>query len=146
MKAKSLGMPAIALSCGLALTSLLSGAAYAQNAAPGPDELKGLIRPGVPAAGGQAGGTNATMATQASIVSGWNYQHCYAAVYYTPDNVNFYEFAFNLEGTYFYYVVNSPFAALAQIQLKNACDTGHEYAVYVTNTSTGAYSEIQVGF
>jgi hypothetical protein len=144
MKAKSLGMSAVALSCGLAVTSLLSGAAYAQNAAPGPDELKALIHPGVPSGGGAAG-TNGTMSIQASIVSGWNYAHCYAAVYAT-DGTNYYEFAFNVEGTYFYYVINSPFAALAQIQLKNACDTGHQYAVYVTNTSTGAYSEIQVGF
>ena len=138
-------MSAIALSCGLALTSLLSGAAYAQTATPGPDELKAMIHPGAPAGGGRAAGTNGTMSTQASIVSGWNYQHCYASVYYT-DGTNYYEFAFNLEGTYFYYGINSPFAAIAQIQLKNACDTGHEYAVYVTNTSTGAYTQIQVGF
>ena len=77
MKAKSLGLAAIVLTSGLALTPFLSRAAGAQNATPDPDVLKGLIHPGAPVGGGHAGGTNATMATvTAAIVSGWNYQHC----------------------------------------------------------------------
>jgi hypothetical protein len=146
MTMKSFGLAAVALTCAVSLSPILAGSASAQSAPPNPATLNGMIHPGVPAGGGNAAaGTNAAMTTQA-IATGWNYQHCYAAVYYTPDNVNYYEFAFNVEGTYFYYVINSPLAALAQLQLKNACDTGHQYAVYVTSASTGAYSEIQVGF
>ncbi len=142
MKPKSLGLAAIALTCAVGLTPILSGSAFAGSTpAASPAQLHALLKGSGPTGSGTvAGGASPAIAT------GWNYGHCYAAIYYTPDNTNYYEYAFNVEGSYLYFAVNSPLGSLAGQNISAACRMGHEYAWYVVNSSTGAYSEIQVGF
>ncbi|MGH6813789.1 MAG: hypothetical protein ACREDM_16110, partial [Methylocella sp.] len=89
--------------------------------------------------GGKLGaGPSASVA----IVAGWNLQHCYTSVWFTPDNVNFYIYAFDREGTFWFYGINTPLHASAQEELVNVCRTGQLYGVFVTNAGTGAYDEI----
>jgi hypothetical protein len=127
MKFRLLGLAAIALACTTVIAS-------AQTVAPPAPQALGALLKGVVKGGGVA--TPSAGAT-ANLSSGWNLQHCYTSIWYT-DGTNNYLFAFNLEGTYFY-TENDIYTANT---LLHVCDYGYEYGVYVTNTSTGAYSEI----
>ena len=139
---RKLGLAAVILAAsvglGLAQTSV------------SPRELKGLLKstpasPGAPHTGSGKRAQNGK--TPAAIVQGWNYGHCYAGIWWWPGGSTVYIFAFNTEGTYVYYGINSTTtSAAAQNTLLSACQSGHLYAWYVDNTSTGAYEEIQVGF
>jgi hypothetical protein len=127
MTTKFLGLAAIALACTTAIAS-------AQTAGPPtPQALGALLK------GGDKGGgvVNPGAGPTANLSSGWNLQHCYTSVWYF-DGSNNYIFAFNQEGTY-YYAENNTYPGNT---LLHVCDYGWEYGVYVTNTSSGAYSEI----
>jgi hypothetical protein len=74
---------------------------------------------------------------------GWNYiSHCYANQWYY-DGTDWWEYNYDDDGTFWYYVINSPLEASGANQLKNACEHG-SYWIYVTNTSTSAYSHIWI--
>ena len=135
MTIRSLGLAAIALACS-------AGIAPAQEAAATPQALGALLHQGVLQGGGKAPG--ATGNATAALSSGWNLQHCYTSVWYTPGGSTSYIYAFNIEGTYFYAssgLTNG--GGLAANTLLHLCDTGQLYGVYVTDTSTGAYTHIQ---
>jgi hypothetical protein len=76
--------------------------------------------------------------TTPSLVSGWNYFHAYYCQWYY-DGTNNYLFVYSPEGLTFY-TVNNDYAAKTFL---TGCVNGYWEAVYVINTSTGAYSNIQ---
>jgi hypothetical protein len=134
MPMKSLGVAAIALACS-------TNIAAAQQAAPTPQELAALLRPGVSLGGGRV--STGAAGNAPTVSTGWNLQHCWTSVWYSNGNST-YVFAFNLEGSYFY-ASNGPgggYAGAANALL-HVCDTGQLYGVYVTDASTLAFYEIQ---
>ena len=136
MPMKSLGLAAIALACSTSI-------AAAQQAAPTPGELAALLHPGVTLGGGRLSTGAAANGANASVSTGWNYQHCYTNIWYSS-GTSTYLFAFNVEGTYFY-APNGPgggYAGAANTLLQ-VCNTGQLYGVYVTDASSLAFSDIQ---
>ncbi|MBV8357729.1 MAG: hypothetical protein JO189_07300 [Deltaproteobacteria bacterium] len=135
MPTKSLGLAAIALACSTSI-------AAAQQAAPTPGELAALLHPGVTLGGGRLStGAAGNAANAASVSTGWNYQHCYTAVWYSS-GISTYVIAYNVEGTYFYAPWSGGAYAGAANTLLQVCGTGQQYGVYVTETSSLAFSDI----
>lgn len=129
--------------------SVFAGGAFAE---PAPADLAKLLRSPAPTAAGagHAGGGIGSLngkatGTAASFTAGWNRYHCYAALWFKSGSWQ-YVYAYNTEGTYFYYGVNSALASSAQNALRTACQNGHQYSIYITDTTTGAYSTIQIGY
>jgi hypothetical protein len=137
MTMQSLGLAAaIALACS-------TGVAAAQEAAATPQALGALLHQGVLQGGGKAPGGTANANASAALSSGWNLQHCWTSVWYSNGSTS-YIFAFNIEGTSFYASSGiSSGGGLAANTLLHVCNTGQLYGVYVTDTSTGQFTEIQ---
>ena len=134
MPMKALGVAAVALACS-------TNIAAAQQAAATPEEVAALLHQGVAMGGGRL--STGAAANAANLSTGWNFQHCWTAQWYTNGS-SAYVFAYNLEGTYFY-APNGPgggYAGAANTLLQ-VCDTGQLYGVYVTDPSTLAFSWIQ---
>jgi hypothetical protein len=129
----------LALACSM-------GVAAAQDAGPivpvGPDVIKKLIpSPSIvqgPAANAAAAsGAGATLNAPGNVPTGWNYFHAtYCEWYY--DGSNNYLFVFPSEGGY-WYIVNNDYATKTFL---TGCVNGYYEAVYVYNSSTGAFNYI----
>ncbi|MDQ6702097.1 MAG: hypothetical protein M3Z96_02800 [Pseudomonadota bacterium] len=132
---------------GLAALLLGCSAGLAQaGPAPTPDELRAMINSGTKSTVGIDGKTITTggnaRAGSTAIVSGFNLEHCATSVWFTPDNVSFFIFAFNNDGSVFFAGINTPLITSVQEELIDVCRAGQLYGVFVTNTSTGAFDEI----
>ena len=135
---KHAGLAALLLGCSVGLAQ---GAG--QTTPPDPALLSPAPKPPTGAQTGVTGGGKVGNTPGAPIVAGWNYiSHCNANQWYY-DGTNWWEYNYNDDGTFWYYVINSPLEASGANQLKNACEHG-SYWIYVTNTSTGAYSHIWI--
>lgn len=130
--------------------SVFAGGAFAQEAPADPSKLLRSAAPtaaGAAHVGGGIGSLNGkATGTAASFTAGWNRYHCYAAQWWRSSTGWQYVYAYNTEGTYFYYGVNSAAASSAQNALLMACQNGHQYSIYITSTTTGAYNTIQIGY
>jgi hypothetical protein len=141
MSLKSVAFAALGMLC-------LTDVALAQDASAPPTEpidaaqlLKS--RSAVSQAAGVIGGSGilpsgSTNGATPSLVSGWNYFHAYNCQWYY-DGTNNWLYVFSPEGLYFY-VPNNDYAAKTFL---TGCVNGYWEAVYVTNTSTGAFNRIQ---
>jgi len=134
MNIKTLGMTAIALVCSVEIC--------AAQTSPDPDQQRAIAQAvakqlNLPkAAPGTApvvasGGVAAT----GSVSAGWNYFHAYNCEWYVDSSGNQYFFVYPSEGGY-WYSVNNLYAIPG---LQTSCVNGNWEAVYVTNTSTGAF-------
>lgn len=121
------------------------GVAAAQEAGPtgpvDPNVIKKLIpSQGVaqgPANVAAASGAGATLNAPGNVPLGWNYFHATYCEWYF-DGSNNYLFVFPSEGGY-WYIVNNDYATKTFL---TGCVNGYYEAVYVTNTSTGAFNYI----
>ena len=71
------------------------------------------------------------------LVSGWNYFHAYNCQWYYDGATNWI-YVYSPEGLYFYYP-NNDFVAKT---ILTGCVNGYWEAVYVTNTTTGAFNQV----
>jgi hypothetical protein len=142
MKVKSLGSAALALCCSV-------GVAAAQS--PGPVQSAGPVDPSVvqkllpghgtmanaAANGAPLTGGGATLNAPGNTPTGWNYFHVTNCEWYY-DGTNNYIIVYPQEGGYWYYANNGyPYNIWTP-----ACQTGNWTAVYVYNSSTGAFNYI----
>ena len=142
MSMKSVAFAAFGLLCS-------TGVALAQDASAPPTQpfdaaqllqSRGAASQAVGTTPSNGGGVipGATTGATPSLVSGWNYFHAYNCQWYY-DGTNNYLYVFSPEGLYFYYP-NNDYAAKTFL---TGCVNGYWEAVYVTNTSTGAFNRIQ---
>ena len=82
-------------------------------------------------------GGGATLSGPGNISTGWNYFHVTNCQLYF-DDPNIYLFIFPQEGGYWYTYVNM----YTHTTWTPACQTGNWTAVYVTDTSTGAFNYV----
>ncbi len=131
------------------IAAILSGfsiasAAADQTPAPPPDV------PPPPASGPQAGGgTHHIAGAPAALIArpllrtGWNLKTCYASKSYVIGSLQ-YIFAFNTDGSYFYwYTTNGQVATQSELQF--ACQH-RTYWINITNTSPVAYNQVYVPY
>jgi hypothetical protein len=139
MKTKSLGLAAIALGCSI-------GAAAAQSEGPVTLDAQTLSKlvptrgANGPMASGAAAGVNgggATLSGPGNTPTGFNYFHVTNCAWYT-DGTNQFLFIFPQEGGYWYTYNN----IYTQTTWTPACQTGNWTAVYVINSSSGAFNEV----
>lgn len=139
MTIKALGMAAIALACS-------AGICAAQQAPTPPNEQQRQVMQAVAqhlnlpravpgAAPVMVSGGVAANGAPAS--AGWNYFHAYYCSWYLDSSGNQYFYVWPSEGGY-WYAVNNLYAAQG---LQISCANGNWEAVYVTNTSSGAFDE-----
>lgn len=132
----------------MALLGLVPGAAEANPSAPpplSPSEIQALVKPapGVPGAR-TGGGKLKTAPAAAAIVTGWNNEVGSASQWWTPDNINFIVFCYNADGTFFFFLINTPVLMSGQNELHEACEHPGGYKVHVTDPSTGAFDSIYI--
>jgi hypothetical protein len=77
-------------------------------------------------------------------VSGFNFEIGNQSIWFTPDDITFFIFCINKDGSFFFDGIRRPELTSAQAQLQNACKHPAGYFVFVNNPSTGAYNEIVI--
>ena len=98
-----------------------------------------------PAADGTGVGVTASRngaALANALVSGWNTESCYTAVWYY-DGTYHYVFALNSDGSYFYAYSTSSTQISLQGTFLNSCGTGATYHVNLSG-SPGAFTVVEV--
>lgn len=134
---KYVGIAGISLACSI-------GFAQAQTALPGgggpalnPSQLQATIKPGVTNGVGKIGGGAAQ-----AFSTGWNYRHCFEAIWWDNGTSGYYVEALNVEGDVLYSYV--PYAGsgnnITQNTLNLLCSRGGGYYVYVL--ASGAFTEL----
>ena len=121
------------------------GVATAQTAAPGgltPEAIQSAIQSHVGKVTGTVGlGTGKIGAGVSPAFSSGSYtEQCYTSYFLTSGGY-YYEFAFNVDGTYLYSYINSPYASSGQNSLRDVCTYGSQYVVWVD--SNGNWYEIK---
>lgn len=131
---KSIGLAAFFAGCSL-------GVAMAQTPHFDPAELKALVKkpPGAAAPSGSGSGKLAGTPA-AAPAAGWNTGHCWTSIW-QYDGTNYYIYAFNVAGDYYYSYINSPLISSLQSTLLDVCRTGQQYGVYLN--SDGAIIDVQ---
>ncbi len=72
--------------------------------------------------------------------SGLYAERCYTSIWYLSSGY-YYQYAFNVDGTYLYTYINSPYGSSAGDNLLNVCTSGAQY--YVVFNSSGNWYELQ---
>jgi hypothetical protein len=94
--------------------------------------------------GPQNGGVKSNNVTAQAYSLGWNFRICSSSYWYSPDNVHFYVFANNTDGSSFWYSSDVNLAS-PQNQFLAACEHAKAgYWIYITNTVTLTYNRIWV--
>ena len=118
-------------------------------APPSPEQLGALIHPrGGPSVArapegtgtGHLTNTKLGVATTPSLVSGWNTEFCYTALWYN-DGTYHYIFGFNSDGSYLYAYSSGSSLTSLQATLLNACGSGSYYHVYLNASGGIVYLE-----
>jgi hypothetical protein len=138
--ARSIGMVPVVLCLALA-------AAHAQSQQDmppvSPPELQSLIKPrsGIPGSPpgpspeSERGMGRLKTAPAAPFASGWVFKLGKASVWTTSNDVTFYIYCVNTDGSFFYDSEKSPALASAQAELKNACENPKGYYVFITGAT-----------
>ncbi len=118
-------------------------AATAQTAAPAgltPDAIHAAIA-ATPKATGAAGTGSGKIsgAVAPNFSSGEYAERCWTSIWYSSGGY-YYQYAFNVDGTYLYTYINSAVGSSAGDNLLNVCSSGAQYYVWF---SSGSWYELQ---
>jgi hypothetical protein len=140
MAMKSLGLAAIALGCSLSVAV----AAPPPGPGPTPDQralLKAAVAEhiGVAQTPGGAAVTGSKNRNAATLTSGWNYAHASYCGWYVDSSGGQWFYIYPVEGGIIY-TINNLYTSQG---LQVPCGEGYYIGWYVTNPSTGAYSQTE---
>ena len=76
-----------------------------------------------------------------AYVLGWNLRTCSASQYIQLGS-NYYQYIYNTDGSYWYYVTNGP-DWVPQAQFRAACQHG-SYYIYITSLSPITYDSVWI--
>jgi hypothetical protein len=104
----------------LPLLSFAAAQAAGQTPPPvGPAEVGAFVKPSPSVTGPHSGGgrlkSGVKGTANAPLALGWNFVTGSASWVQTPDNINFYLYCYNTDGSFFYYFVNSPLLSSPKI-------------------------------
>jgi hypothetical protein len=147
---KDVGMAVIVLGCSFGVAQ-----AAAPTPPPEPSELAAQVKKNPDGSLPPRGGGMFKGATRAPIALGWNFEVCDASQWVSGDNVHFFVFAHNTDGTFFFDEAGSSLTLVGSLltslqnQLVEACEhTGGStgYFIHITNTTTFAFDSVWINY